>query len=37
MPAGASATRSWLSWFVIIFQPSFSLPTSDDAGTRTSS
>ena len=34
--AEVSATRSWLSWLVISGHPSFSVPTSADAGTRTS-
>ena len=37
MPDEQSVTRSWLSWLVMSFQPSFSSPTRVVAGTRTSS
>ena len=36
-PTGESAIRSRFSWLVISHHPSFSRPTSAEAGTRTSS
>ena len=37
MPGLQSVTRSWLSWLVMSFQPSFSPATRLAAGIRTSS
>ena len=37
MPGEQMVTRSWFSWPVMSFQPLFSPPTRQRAGTRTSS
>ena len=37
IPAEQSVTRSWLSWFVMSFQPLLTPPTMFFAGTRASS